>query len=172
MFDMKKLKELGPERAATPAIRAAVGAYLVTRAYAETMRERVDETHKDILTECPVYADQFDRTRQILKSGDLYLCSNDDLCQDFYDEANHRLRKLKIKPDDMPNEHCPALVAEEIQRNTRRLLIEIAEQETFHGLTFEKLICSQDAIGNLDKYIDLLCGLVCSLPDWEKLKTI
>lgn len=148
----------------TPAIKSGVNAVLIARAYAETMRTEVNKVYAEILTECPVYADRWGETKQILNPDDLYLCGNEDLVADAYAEANVRLRKLGLKPAEMLDDNCPALVAETLLIDAQHVLVGAAE-EVFQGITIDKLLCA-----GLDKYkqwIDLLCGLVISLPDFH-----
>ena len=148
----------------TPGIKSGVGGVLMARAYAETMRAQVDAVHREILTECPVYADRWGETHQILNSGDLYKSSDEVLCRDFYDEANHRLRKVGLKPQSMHDDHCPALVAERLLTIAESALIEAAA-EVFEGITVNRLICA-----GLDKYrrwVDMLCRVVVNLPDFK-----
>lgn len=139
----------------TDEVRSCVNAYLMARAYAETMRARVDEVHRKILTECPIYADKSDG-RQILTSGDLYLSKNEVHCRDFYDEADKRLKAAKIKPNDMPTDWCPALVAENLQTKTERLLID-ASGEPF-GVTYHNLLCA--GLDARQKWLDLIVEMV------------
>jgi hypothetical protein len=153
----------------TPEIKSAVGTYLLAKAYAQTMREAVNLIHREILVECPIFADDTERRgnhkgKQILSSGQLYLCSNEALCDDFYAESNTRLRKVGLKPDAMPDDHCPALVAENLERLAAQSLIESA-QVVFHGLTVQKLLCA--GLDKYNQYIDLLCRLVVSMPDFK-----
>lgn len=147
----------------TPEVKSYVNAYLMARAYAETMRAKVDAIHRDILTECPIYADVHGHTQQIFKSGDLYLCSNDALCRDFYDESNKRLRAAKLKPDDMPVDHCPALVAEHLQVKCEWALIEAAGRP--FGITNDKLLCN--GLKTRQEFIDLVCKMVVKLPGYK-----
>jgi hypothetical protein len=149
----------------TPALTSAVNAYLMARTYAEVMTEKVEAVYLAILTECPVYGDLVPRRTggepvQILKSRDLYLCSNEALCQDVYEEANKRLRALKLKPADMKDEFCPALVAQRIQTDAENLLIEIAGKP--FGITNQKLLCSANGLKNRQEFIDLNVKLVVS----------
>ena len=148
----------------TQEVKSCVSAYLLARAYAKTMRDEVDAIHLQILTQCPVYADKSDG-RQILTSGELYLCTDDALCRDFYDEADKRLRAAKLKPSDMPTDHCPALVAEHLQTKTEWLLI-AAAGEPF-GITNDKLLCSKNGLENRQKFIKLVVGLVVNSPGFR-----
>ncbi len=149
----------------TPEVKSCVNAYLMERAYAETMRDKVDKIHRDILTQCPIYADVHGHSQQIFESKDLYLCGNDALCQDFYEEADKRLRAAKLKPDDMPASHCPALVAEHLQVKCEWMLIDAAGKP--FGITADNIMCSKDGLGNRQKFIDLVVGLVVNAPGFK-----
>ena len=140
----------------TPELCSLVSAYLTTRAFAETMREKVEEVYREVLTQCPVYANTFGRTEQILSSGELYMCSDEALVQDVYDEVDKRLRARKLKPADMKAEYCPALVAENLQITAENLLIESAGAP--FGITSSNLY----SLENRQKFIDLNVQLVVS----------
>lgn len=160
------------EKDVTPAVKSAVNAYLLSRAYAETMRVEVNNVYREILEECPLYADMTQSNqepKQILNVDRLYLCTDElpwEAVKEVYEEGNHRLRKLGLKPDDMPDEHCPALVAECLQRDTEHILIDAAaEMLGENGDLRHDLICA-----GMDKYhqfIDLVVGLVVNLSDFK-----
>jgi hypothetical protein len=152
----------------TPAVHSLVRAYLMARTYAECQRKRVDEIHLAILTECPIYADMRDGGAAITRSKDLYLSTDEAACKDFYAEASARLRKAGIKPADMADEFCPALVAENLQRKTERLLID--ESGKPFGVTADGLLCARGGLENWQKWIDLVCRLIVNLPNFEKPK--
>lgn len=143
----------------------AVNNYLLAKSYAEVMRQRVDAVHREILTECPIYADR-DEGQQILNSRDLYLCSNEALCADFFAEADHRLCKMGIKPADMPTEHCPALVAENLECKAKNFLADVSGRP--FGVTAHKLLCA--GLGKYDEWIKLACMFVVSQPDYKEPK--
>jgi len=151
----------------TPAMKASVRAYLMSRVYAETMREAVDEIHHEILIECPIYGDKHTGRRgpggeQILKSSDLYLCSDDDLCQEFYDEADYRLRKEGLKPSDMLKDHCPALVAEHLQMDAEHLVIESTAEMLGEEDFLPKVLCA--GMDKYHKFIDLVTKMIVNMP--------
>ena len=148
---------------ATHEVTRYVEAYLVARAYAETMREEVNKIYRDILTECPVCAD--DGT-QILSPDRLYLCSDDDLVRDVYAEANKREREAGLKPADMPNDYCPALVAETLKIEAENRLIEAAGRPL--GIDNNTLLCA--GLDKRQRFIDLVVGLVLSLPNFKKME--
>jgi len=151
----------------TPEVKRAVGAYLLARAYAETMRERVDEIERQILAECPIYAAERWGGEQILTGKRLYLASDDAkaLLEDFYAEANHRERKAGLKHKDMPDEHCPALVAESKQCDAENLLIDISGRP--FGVNCSKLLTGGQALERRQKWIDLVVGCIVNLSDFR-----
>lgn len=152
----------------TPAVHSLVRAYLLARTFAEVQRERVDAIHLAILTECPIYADQFDTTEQITHSKDLYLSSDEAACQDFYAESDARLRKAGIKPADMPRDYCPALVAENLLRKIERELIDVSGKP--FGVDADGLLCARGGLDNWKQWIDLVCKLIVNLPNFEAPK--
>lgn len=142
-------------------VRSYVIAYLMARAYAETVEAQVEPVHRAILEECPVYADRADG-RQILKADDLYLCSNEAHCRDFYDEADHRLRKLGLKPATMPKEHCPVLVAKHELTKIEWKLIDASGQG--FGVNSSNIL--NHGLEDRQKWIDLVVGLHVNQPDF------
>lgn len=152
----------------TPAVHSMVRAYLMARTFAECQRERVDEIHLAILTECPIYADMRDGGEAITRSKDLYLTTDEAACQDFYAEADARLRKAGIKPADMPRDHCPALVAENLLRKIERELIDVSGKP--FGVTADKLLCARNGLENWKQWVDLVCKLIVNLPNFEAPK--
>lgn len=157
------------EEVATREVKELVSAALLVRAHAELVREKVDEIHREILIECPIYANQFGRTDQILTSSDLYLTNDDGARQDFYDEADKRTRAAGLKPDDMPRDFCPALVAEQLRRDAeRRIILAVAGSLTKEQTPeefFNGLLCL--GIDKFRRFIDLVIGLVVNLPDFK-----
>jgi hypothetical protein len=148
-----------------------VNAYLMARAYAETMRSRVDEVQRAVLAECPLDMDpQWIERRgdeKITEPSLTYLAVASGL-KDYWAECNKRERELGIKPDDMPDEHCPALVAEHLQVQTEWLLLEC-------GWAAIDVDGSPDGWKRLygeqrKKFIDLLCGLVVNHPKYKEIK--
>jgi len=153
---------MNPKDLLTPSITHAVNAYLMAKAYAETMRPRVDAVHREILTERPIFAD-LDEGQRILDSGDLYLCSNRELCAEFYAEANRRLRGLGIKPDSMPDNHCPALVAESLLSQAENALADLSGEP--FGLSAHRLLCA--GLENYHKWVNLVCKLVINSEGYQ-----
>jgi hypothetical protein len=148
---------------ATPEVKSYVSAYLLARAYAETVRAQVDAIALEILTECPILDSE--TGEPLTQSKQLYRSTDEAACADFYAEANIRERHAGIKPPEMPNEHCPALVAENLVIQLSRCLIEASGRPL--GVTPDKLLCAGDGLATWKRWIDLVVGLIVSLPDFK-----
>jgi len=149
--------------------RSAVTAYLLQRTRAEVMRKHVDAVHREILEECPIYADidhdgGAPNGKQILRSKDLYLCSDEALCEDFYNEADHRLRACGLKPETMERDFCPALVEERKRIETEWFLINEVAGPTF-GVDNDGLLSI--GLEKRQQFIDLIVGAVVNTPGFK-----
>lgn len=160
----------------TPAVKSSVNAYLMARVYAETMRAAVDKVYKESLEIFPLYTDRNelrDPSRRkpkerIFDHDKMYLSKDEETCKEVYADVNFQLRKQGLKPDSMPDDHCPALVAEHLQVKTQWLLIECAAEML--GESNPKDFNNQLLCAGLDthkKFIDLVVGLVVNLPDFK-----
>jgi len=153
----------------TPGMQSAVKAYLMSRAYAETMREAVDKIEREILKECPLTNDlEINRgkpAREITEPKHVYLCDNDDLLEEHYTAVNHRLRAEGLKPDDMPDDHCPALVAEHLQMDAEHLVVESTAEMLGEEDFLHRLICH--GMDKYHKFIDLVTGMIVNMPGFE-----
>ena len=158
------------EKDITQDVKSAVSAYLMARAYAETMRERIDKIETAVLVQCPLTngleIKHVQPAREITEPKEVYLCTDKDMLEEHYGEVNHRVRAAGLKPDDMPDSHCPALVAESLQCDTEHLIIDTAIEMLNLDKDFgHTLICN-----GMDKYhqfIDLVCKLVINAPGFE-----
>jgi len=153
----------------TLGMKSSVKAYLMARAYAETMRAAVDEIEREILAEAPLTNDLEVNhglpAREIREPKYVYLCDDDILLQDYYRETNKRLRAAKLKPNSMPDDHCPALVAESLQREAEHLVIDttadmLGEEDFLH-----RLLCH--GMKTYHQFIDLVCKLIVNMPGFE-----
>lgn len=113
------------------------------QAVAETMREAVDKIQRQILLDVELYddlaAEHGGRERQRITDPKLtYLSTDEAACQRYFAECNKRTRAAGLKPDDMPDEYCPALVAEDIQRRAERALLDSGG--TLFGFTADSLL--------------------------------
>lgn len=155
----------------TPAVYSLVRSYLLARAYAETMRARVDEIQRAILEECPLPVDPewLERTPGWFSSVTItepkhsYL-GTDEACADYYAECNARERAAGLKPDDMPDDRCPALVAESMLTDAENALIE--ESGRPFGVTNHKLLCCRKGLETRQRWIDLITSLIVSTPEF------
>jgi hypothetical protein len=161
IMEIKQMKKPTIKDINTPETIALVKAYLKARAYAETMRAKVDEIHREILTECPIYADKRDGGDQILESKNLYLSNDDAACEDFYEESDRQLRAAGLKPDEMKRDFCPALVAEGLLRNASAALVDHSGKP--FGLDNDRILCSSDGLNNRQKWIDNIVNLILSM---------
>lgn len=146
-------------------VKSSVSAYLMARAYAETMREKVDEVHREILEECPIYTDMDERT-QIFKSGDLYLSNDEEACKDFYAESNKRLRACNLKPDTMEDDYCPALVAEALQVDLERRVIEAGARMIGEPKDMPNRLLFL-GLEKYNEFTDLVCRMVVNSPGFK-----
>lgn len=159
----------------TQAVKSSVNAYLMARAYAETMREKVDVVYKETLEIFPLYTDLTSRRiskrrrckpERIYDPERMYLSADEETCKEVYADVNHQLRKQGIKPETMPDDYCPALTAEHLQTKTEHILIDAAAEMLGETGDFRhRALCL-----GLDKYkqfIDLVVSLVVNLPDFK-----
>ena len=157
----------------TQEVKSAVNAYLMARAYAETMRAAVDKIERAILQESPVTngleVEHGEPARLITEPKHTYLCTDEAMMADYYAEVNKRLRAKGLKPADMPDTHCPALVAEEMQLTAERLVIDTAADMLklgFDGKELDhRLLCM--GLEKRQELIDLVVKLVVNLPDFK-----
>lgn len=154
-FTIERMKEI-----ISPEVISYVKSYLMARARAETLREAVDNIYREILKEKPVYITEgfgSHTGERITEGFDLYLCTDKEAAE-IYAEADKRERANGIKPKEMQTDYCPALVAENLQREVENLLINASGKPI--GVS-----CS-DLIG-LDlrrKWIDLIVKAVVNMP--------
>lgn len=166
---------LTPENV-TSAVKEAVQGYLLARANAEVMREKVNQVYREVLEIHPLYTDFMAERREEIKRvtdvEDMYLSTDEATCGEVYRDANLTLREMGLKSDDMPDEHCPALVAEELQRDTEHLILEASSdmlELDFNGHELKhRLLCL--GLEKYKKFIDLVVGLVVNLPDFKGVR--
>lgn len=78
---------------------------------------------------------------------------DEEQLNEFLAVRQHFVDSLKI--NGLGEGCCPALVAENLQRQCERNLIESAHE--FFGVTLNNLICA--GLDKYDKYIELLVGM-------------
>ena len=151
----------------TPGMKSSVRAYLMSRAYAETVREAIDKAYVKVLKDFPIYEDLDIRGisgDRIVTEKTMYLSTDKKTCKAIYDEIDSELRKAGLKPDDMPDDHCPALVAEEIQRQAERLVIETTAEMLGEEDFLHRLICH--GIDKYREFIELVTKMIVNMPNF------
>lgn len=156
----------------TPAMNSAANAYLMARTYAEIMREKVDKVEREILIEAPLtngYETKHGKSpRPITEPKDVYLCNDELLLQDYYAEVNKRERAAGLKPDNMPDEFCPALIAENAQIKAEQILIDVTAEMLGEKDNFrQKLLCA--GLKKYHQFIDLAMKLIASSPEFKSV---
>jgi len=147
----------------TPELVEAVDLYLRTRAFAETTRKAVDRVQREILAASPLSNDWEQRhgepPRLITEPSEAYLCTDEAAMAQYYQRCDSRLRRAGLKPEDMPFENCPALVAESVASGAVRVLV-IAAMPLIDGDDkLARRILLQHT-GKRQRFIDLVVGLV------------
>lgn len=151
----------------TLAVKSAVAAVLLARAYAETKRAQVDEIARAVLAECPLKVRDKYRERgrpEYITDPKLTYLAIDSHFEDYLAECNKRERAAGVKPESMPDSHCPALVAEHVLADAEQVLLDCA------GEMLGVPDFAERTTRSLDLYrqaINLLCGLVVNLPDFR-----
>jgi hypothetical protein len=148
----------------TQELTEAVEAYLHARANAETIRQSVDEVQQDLLTDSPL-PNSTDHGPEFITDPDRTYLAEEEAVIRYFGEMDARLREAGIKPDDMDKDHCPALVAEDIQRQAELAVIvetgrmlEVDNPETLNNA----LLCQKDGLEKRQEFIDTAVRLIVS----------
>lgn len=141
-------------------VTPAVNAYLLAKCHAEITAEQVHEKIDRPLLD--LYCFRNERTgAEITKVSHLYLAGDVDLSA-FWAERDAEIAKQY--PGITPG-HCPALIAEGLERDARRLVVEIACQHIGLGLDADKVICA--GLEKYQKLTDLVVSFVVSQRDYK-----
>lgn len=139
-----------------------VNAYLLQRAYTEVVTEQVDAIVHQILQETPVYtADSHER---ITEHKYLWLASDADFATTIT-EASRRERAAGIKPADMPDEQCPALVAKSELTKIEHQIINTSGAPL--NMSVQRLISAPHGMDNYRKWLDTVIGAVFKLTNFK-----
>jgi len=136
-------------------------------AYAQLKREHVDVIQRKVLSEENYTGHQMIKRGEpknkfrVTNPKDSYLMDDENATHYF-----ERLNSIHLSEgfEDAAKGLCPALVAESLVRDAELLLIEEAEKH-FPELTNHILLCA--GLDKRKKYIDILIGMVVSVPDYE-----
>ena len=150
----------------TPALKSAVNAYLMARANAELQREAVDRIEREVLESASYYTETKKRISDPAKtyqlcdseSRDYLLTLKQALINNGYD-----IKSIKGEPET--HYYCPALVAENLQRMTEKVLVEAAAEMFGFGKEFEQRLRYKP--DKCEKFIDLAVRLVVNSPDFK-----
>lgn len=141
-------------------VTPAVNAYLIAEAHAEVVAEHVHEKIDRPLLD--IYCFKNERTgAEITEAKNLYLAGDIDLTA-FYKERDDEIAK---QYPGITRGHCPALVAEGLARDAKRLVADIACKHLGGGLTSDKFICQ--GLEKYDRLVDLTVGLVVNRPGYK-----
>ena len=142
----------------------AVQTYLLARTLAEILRERVDRIAQEILADDPLpNTAGHGGDEWITDPNSVYLCEDMEKLEAYWDKLNQELREAGVKPDDMPDEHCPALTAEHDRVKAEWAVIRTAG-EMLGWEDPKKLNNGLLGLGleTRQEFIDLTVGLVVS----------
>jgi hypothetical protein len=156
----------------TPEVIEAGYAYIATLAATQTTAEIVKPIYAQVLAGFEFYNDletEHERSRprrRITDPKDLYLSTDEKSVDAYYAAVDKALRENGIKPADMPEEHCPLLVAEREQTKAEWALIEAAaamlgddNPETFNN----RLLCQSNGLEKRREFIELTAKLGVNL---------
>ena len=146
-------------------------AYIAALAWVQTVAEIVKPIQAKVFTGFVFYNDLHvelagaERER-ITDPDRLYLSQDEPNITAYYTAIDKALRENGIKPADMPEEHCPFLVAEDKQVKAEWALIEAAARmlgvdkpETFN----HRLLCQARGLEKRREFIELTAKLVVNL---------
>ena len=139
-----------------------VNTYLLQRAYAETMRERVNAIWQDLLNENDVREQE---TGERITEPRYTWLTDDETFARLHTEANKRERAAGLKPASMPDDFCPALVAETKQSEIERTIIDTSGAPL--GVDNHRLLCQPHGLEKRAQFLDLVIKAVFSLPNFK-----
>jgi hypothetical protein len=152
-------------------LRRHVDNLILATALAEARRQQVDPIRREVLANYDYRCNHKlgqklnDHGERITDPDDLYLCEDD--CSPYYQELHERYVAMGFELPEV--RHCPALMAEHVQRLAEWALIEAAEQ--FFPVTNDQLLCGTKTKGGPEtrrEYLDLLVKLVVNAPGYRK----
>jgi len=153
----------------TPSLISAVNSYLMAKAHAELLHDQVDAIFAKALQLYPIYKDLVANSRrfgdgsQIIHSKDMYLSQDKQTSDKIYAFVNEHCRKLGIKPDSMSDELCPALVADSLVRECKRLIIQISAP----NMDVDPELVLNGSMEHYNKWVDIHVSMVVSDPDYK-----
>lgn len=156
----------------TPEVIRAGYAYIAALAATRAIAEIVEPIYAKVLADFEFYNDletERERSRprrRIADPKDLYLSTDEKGVTAYYAAVDKALRENGIKPENMPTEHCPLLVAENEQTKAEWTLIEAAavmlgddDPKSFN----HRLLCQANGLEKRREFIELTAKLVVNL---------
>ena len=154
----------------TPELIKAGYAYIAALAFTQTIADAVKPIQSEVLAGFEFFNDLSIRhgaeRERITDPDRLYESENERDVLAYYAAVDQRLKADGIKPQDMPAEHCPLLVAEHDQTKTEWALIVAAAKmlgddspDTFNN----RLLCQKDGLEKRREFIELTAKLVVNL---------
>ena len=157
-------------------LKVAVQTYLLARCHAELEREKIDAMERQILAEIPLHLANEWKERgmrdvpEIITEPCYVYLARDEEREDYHAECQHRIKQMGY---NVPEGHCPALIAEDLQLQSEWSVIESGAKmigdsnpKTFN----DRLLCGTKTMGGLEAgqhFLDLLVGLVVNLPGFK-----
>lgn len=145
----------------TPEMIQATNAVLMAMAYTETIRPRIEKIQNELITfwkfePCQKWKDRkiSDLPEVITKWKHSYMLSDED-AKLLFAEYDEQIKKagFNVEPG-----YCPLLIAEDVERRTKRFLIDVMEPTI--KMSADELICSKNGLENYKKVIDLTLRLL------------
>ena len=154
----------------TPEVIKAGYAYIAALAFTQTIANAVKPIQSEALAGFEFFNDLSIRhgaeRERITDPDRLYESENERDILAYYAAVDQRLKADGIKPQDMPAEHCPLLVAENDQIKAEWALIAAAAQmlgdddpESFN----HRLLCQTSGLEKRHEFIELTARLVVNL---------
>lgn len=158
----------------TPELIHAGYSYIAALAVTQATAQIVEPIEAAIMADFEFYNDmeaERERSRprrRITDPKDLYLSTDEERVSAYYAAVDRALRENGIKPADMPEDHCPLLVAKHKQVKAEWDLIEEAARmlgddnpKDFNN----KLLCQPQGLETRQQFIELVAKLVVNLPE-------
>ena len=154
----------------TPELIQAGYAYIAAKAKAQTIAKAVEPVQVEVLAGFEFFDDlevEHGAERECITDPDqLYLSEDEDGVTAYYVAVDKALKDAGLKPQDMPVENCPILVAKHAQTKAEwSLIVEAAKMlgvdnpDDFNN----QLLCQPNGLEKRREFIELTATLVVNL---------
>lgn len=144
-----------------PALIDRVRLYLIAQTVAEVKREQMNKIYNDLLQEIPLFNDNHPRVadgKRILCHEKMYLSKDEAACIEIWKKAHVLAVAQNIKPLDMPELFCPALVAENLQCQAENHMLDEAGVMLGQGENYHERV----RYSKREKFSELVVKMVLS----------